>query len=125
MRCPECIGILEEFNTHGVKLDRYDTCRALWFDRSELEAYLSRQPRWKRKSPGLPSRRRVDLRGGWFRRPARDLRSARRRIVGPNGSGSRRHHPHEEAEICRARLTTSVWRVRVTLPQKSLGSEKR
>lgn len=47
MRCPECAGNLVEFKTRGINLDRCDSCGALWFDRAELQAFLTKHPGWK------------------------------------------------------------------------------
>ncbi|NJL27744.1 MAG: hypothetical protein HC897_07535 [Thermoanaerobaculia bacterium] len=50
MKCPECSGTLVAFRSNGNSLDCCDSCRAVWFDYSELESFLSAHPRSKQET---------------------------------------------------------------------------
>jgi len=45
MKCPKCIGKLEEKNVENVKVDICWVCEGVWFDQSELEKVLSADSR--------------------------------------------------------------------------------
>lgn len=43
MRCPECYRRLKQARTQGIEIDRCPSCRGVWFDAGELEAYRRSQ----------------------------------------------------------------------------------
>jgi hypothetical protein len=42
MKCPKCGMDLQEFELHGVKLDRCVSCGGTWFDSGEVEQMLEK-----------------------------------------------------------------------------------
>ena len=49
MNCPSCGEPLQPLDLGGFPLDRCEPCRAYWFDRRELEAFLKMVPPLKQK----------------------------------------------------------------------------
>ena len=43
MNCPDCEGVLETIDFHGIKIDECGDCKGRWFDRGELRLAKDKQ----------------------------------------------------------------------------------
>ncbi|MCI0557910.1 MAG: zf-TFIIB domain-containing protein [Nitrososphaera sp.] len=40
MKCPNCSGIMQEVQKHGVHVDYCPACKGVWLDRGEIDKIL-------------------------------------------------------------------------------------